>query len=533
MFKNHQPILLALASAVAGLAASFVPTPAQAGAGDLFASDPTANAIIVYALDGTMRTFASGLNSPQGLVFDGFGNLYVADRDSGNIYKFTADGTRSTFASGLNAPVGLVFDGTQLVVSESGGDTLSRLDQDGTRTVSMVIDNPLGVTFGNPNLYVVNGTSLIKIDPGDVETTTAIAGSRGVAVNGALDAFVSSDDGNITLVTDGGVSAIFASGLTTPNGLAFRPKRYSDAEQGVGDLFVAETQAGVVSEFSLAGTRSVFATGGHPKYLAFELILPSKLLNISSRLNALRGDKVLIGGFIITGNTPRRVILRALGPSLSAGPPPVAGALQNPVLELHMPNGTVRTNDDWMTSQKAEIMATELAPKDPRESAIVLTLAPGAYTAIVRGKGSTTGVAVVEAFDLDRAVAGELANISTRGFVQTGDNVLIGGFIIDPTEDARVLIRAIGPSLADGAAPVPDPLANPFLELRDQDGALVTSNDDWQDTARGEINATGIAPTNPRESAILANLRGGNYTAIVRGNGGGSGVALVEIYHLP
>ena len=158
------------------------------------------------------------------------------------------------------------------------------------------------------------------------------------------------------------------------------------------------------------------------------------------------------------------------------------------------------------------------------------TLDPGDYTAIVRGKDGGVGIAMVEAYDL-APVTGELGNISTRGFVDTGDNCMIGGFLIDPLQSSRVLVRGIGPTLA--AFGVPDPLQDPTLELHDGNGTLINSNDNWKDTAEGEIQATGIAPTDDRESAILANLMGGAYTAIVQGKDASMGVALVEVYHLP
>jgi hypothetical protein len=534
MHKNTRRALLALIInlAVAGTA-QLLTSGAHAAAGDLFATDSVANNIRVYALDGSQRIFATGLNSPQGLTFDGFGNLYVADKGSGSIYKFTADGTRSVFASGLNDPIGITIDGQAVAVAENGNAQLKLFDRDGNIISSTSAGSPYGLDFKFPNLYLTDTQSLIKFDGANNSTTTSVPGSTGVAVDASLDAFVSDTTGTITEITDAGVTSVFASGLTTPGGMAFRGKRYNNNEAGVGDLFVAETDAGLVSEYTVDGTRTVFATGGHPNFLAFELILPGKLLNISTRLNAQTGDNVLIGGFIITGTAPKNVLIRALGPSLTDVNPPIPGALQDPILELHRPDGTVITNDNWKGTQQAEIEATGIPPTDDRESAMVRTLDPGAYTAIVRGKNGSTGVAMVEVYDLDPTVDSELANISTRGTVQDGDSVMIGGFIIDPAQYSRVLIRAIGPSLANATPAVPNPLADPFLELHDVDGNMVASNDNWQQTAKGEIAATGIAPTNVHESAILANLQGGNYTAIVHGANNGTGVALVEIYHVP
>ncbi len=244
----------------------------------------------------------------------------------------------------------------------------------------------------------------------------------------------------------------------------------------------------------------------------------------------LGGDEVLIGGFIVSEPTAKQVIVRGIGPSLTAFG--VNGALADPVLELHKPDGTVVTNDNWMDTQKTEITASGLKPTDNLESAILATLEPGAYTAIVRGKNGGTGVGLVEAYDLDPPPsASKLANISTRGFVQTGDNVMIGGFILGGGGGASstVIARAIGPSLADfGVANV---LADPYLEIHDVNGATIDGNDDWMnDPDMQTIIDDGFAPTKPAESATLSNLGPGSYTAIVGGKNGMTGVALVEIY---
>jgi hypothetical protein len=238
------------------------------------------------------------------------------------------------------------------------------------------------------------------------------------------------------------------------------------------------------------------------------------------------GDNALIGGFIVTGTQPKKVIVRAIGPSL-----PVAGVLANPVLELRdSSGGLIRSNDDWrIGGQETEIIATGIPPSDDLESAIVETLPANgsAYTAIVRGVNNGTGVGLVEAYDLDRTVDSKLANISTRGFVQTGENVLIGGLIVLGQDPLRVIVRAIGPSL-----PVPGALANPTLEIHDGNGSLIASNDNWRSDQEAEIIATGIPPSNDLESAIVRNLTPGNYTAIVQGVNGTTGVGLVEAYGL-
>ena len=264
---------------------------------------------------------------------------------------------------------------------------------------------------------------------------------------------------------------------------------------------------------------------------------PSQLLNISTRADVLTGDNVAIGGFIITGTKDKKVIVRAIGPSLTVAasptPAPLPGRLANPTLALHDQNqALIVSNDDWRETQETEIEATGLAPSDNFESAIVRTLAPGTYTAIMRGKNDTTGIGLVEIYDLSPNSDSQLANISTRGFVEAGDNVLIGGIILGPdnSSSANVIVRAIGPSMS--VSGVAGPLQDPTLELHDGNGALITSNDDWADTQQSEIEATGLAPTNNSESAILLPLSPGMYTAIVRGANNTTGIGLVEIYNL-
>ncbi len=255
-----------------------------------------------------------------------------------------------------------------------------------------------------------------------------------------------------------------------------------------------------------------------------------QLQNISTRLGVLAGDNIGIGGFIVTGPDPKRVIVRGIGPSL--GGFGVGGALSDPTLELHAGDGSIiDSNDNWKSDQQTEIEETGLAPSSDLESAIVATLpADGAsYTAVLQGKNGTTGVGLIEAYDLDSAANSQLANISTRGFVDTGDNAMIGGFILGGGT-AEVIVRAIGPSLT--AFGVGGALQDPTLDLYDSLGNLIVSNNDWKEIQETEITATGLAPTSNKESAILMTLGPGAYTAIVRGQGDTTGVGLVEIYNL-
>jgi uncharacterized delta-60 repeat protein len=254
---------------------------------------------------------------------------------------------------------------------------------------------------------------------------------------------------------------------------------------------------------------------------------PSILGNVSTRARVETGDNALIGGFIVFGTQPKRVIVRAIGSSL-----PIAGGLADPVLELRDATGAlIASNDNWRSDQEAEIIATGIPPSSDLESAIVATLPAygSAYTAILRGVNNGTGIGVVEAYDLDQTVDSKLANISTRGLVQTGDHVLIAGTIVLDEASQRVIVRALGPSLS-----VPGKLANPALELRDGNGALLRSNDNWRSDQEAEIVATGIPPSDDLESAIVETLpaNGAVYTAIVRGVGETVGVAIVEIYSL-
>ncbi|MGH8093612.1 MAG: NF038122 family metalloprotease, partial [Chthoniobacterales bacterium] len=250
---------------------------------------------------------------------------------------------------------------------------------------------------------------------------------------------------------------------------------------------------------------------------------PTVLGNISTRVLVETGDKVLIGGFIVTGTQPKEVIVRAIGPSL-----PLTGVLANPFLQLFDSSGAViASNDNWRSSQEQAIIATGVAPTNDLESAIVMTLSPGSYTAVVKGASGGSGIALVEVYDLDQSVDSKLANISTRGLVQTENNVLIGGFIVLGESAANTILRALGPSL-----PVAGSLADPTLELHDGNGTTISSNDDWKSDQESEILATGIPPTDDAESAIVATLAPGSYTAIVRGKNNTTGVALVEVYQL-
>jgi glucose/arabinose dehydrogenase len=258
----------------------------------------------------------------------------------------------------------------------------------------------------------------------------------------------------------------------------------------------------------------------------------AQALNLSTRMRVQTGSNVGIGGFIITGTAPKHVLLRAIGPSLTQSGVP--DALGDPVLELHGPGAFATIiNDNWRDDpvQEAAIIATGIPPSNDLEPAIDATLNPGAYTAVVGGKNNTSGVALVEVYDLGQAAPAKLANLSTRAFVSTGDNIVIGGFLLGGHNGAgRIVVRGLGPSLT--AAGVPNALVDPTLELRDGDGALLAANNDWQDDAlqASALTFAGLAPPNNLESGLVANLPPGLYTALLQGRNNGTGVGLVELY---
>jgi hypothetical protein len=254
-----------------------------------------------------------------------------------------------------------------------------------------------------------------------------------------------------------------------------------------------------------------------------------QLVNISGRALVQTGDKIADGGFIVRGTPGKRVLLRGIGPSLA-----VPGALQDPMIELHDITGnTVAVNDNWKATQQTEIQQTGLPPSDDRESAIVATLAAGNYTVVLRGSNNSTGIGVVEVYDLDPPSGSELVNESVRADVQTNDNVLIDGTIIAGVTQKRVMFRALGPSLSVGGTPIAGRLMDPVMELHDTNGNLIASNDNWKTNSNAaEIQATNLAPPDDRESAILLPLGPGNYTTIVRGAGATTGIAINEIFRL-
>ena len=290
-------------------------------------------------------------------------------------------------------------------------------------------------------------------------------------------------------------------------------------------------------QFAYLGARLPYAkfprdpdgTDGSVEIAPFSVVA-EKLANISTRVAAGTGEGQLIGGFIITGKESKKVIVRAIGPSLNQYG--VGSALSDPVLELHDQSGAIiATNDNWRDTQQADIEASTIPPTNDLESAIVQTLPPGSYTAVASGKNGAVGTALVEVYDLSATTDSTIANISTRGAVGPQSDVMIGGFIISGSSGVtRVLVRSVGPSLVSSG--INNAMPDPMLELRDVNGTLIAANDNWKDGPQQEIEETTLAPTNDLESAIVTTLPSGPYTAVIHEKNGASGVGLFEVYNL-
>jgi CSLREA domain-containing protein len=394
--------------------------------------------------------------------------------------------------SSLDLRSSTVLDNQATTAAGKGGG-LTQLGGTFTVTNSIIAKNSSTGTAPNVSgTFVSQGSNVIGTATGATGFTDGANGDQVGAVDPKLGVFGNHGGLTDTLPLLAGSAAINQANATTA------PER---DQRGY-----VRADAPDVGAFEFGGT------------------IPVTLANISTRLDVETGDNVLIGGFIVTGAEAKKIIVRAIGPSL-----PLMGKLANPTLELYDVSGLIASNDNWKSTQQADIAATGLAPLNDLESAIVATLPANnsAYTAIMRGASNTTGIGLVEVYDLDRTVGSKLANISTRGLVQTGDNVMIGGFIVLGSDAQDIIVRAIGPSL-----PVAGKLADPTLELHDANGVLFASNDDWRETQEEEIIATMIPPANDAESAIVKTLLPAAYTAIVRTKNGATGIALIEAYAL-
>ncbi len=529
--------------------------------------------------NGKVRTvFPSGISRIYAIAIDGDQKIVVAGRAAGaNVYDFAlaryntdgsldatfgSNGTvTNDFSSGETAYALLIQPDQKILAAGSDGSfLLARYHPDGSLDTTFGPDGT-----GNVRTIFLDNFSLVfsialQADGALVAAGTVFTDISGIDSSFALARYLPDGDLDLSFGSGGQVTTDFSSGGDGAKGVVvqtdgsiiaggyggsdgsdFTLARYLsegslDPTFGVGGKVTTDFGGSdFIQAIALqADGKLVAAGGGDPnqdvivaRYLTDGAATRAQPLNISTRADVGTNESVLIGGFIITGSDPKRVILRAIGPSL-----PLAGVLADPTCELHESDGTVVTNDNWRDTQEEEISETGLAPTNDLESAIVATLDPGSYTVIVTGQDGGRGVALVEAYDLDPAANSQLANISTRGSVGTGDNVMIGGFIIGgASQSSTVVLRGIGPSL--GANGVTDPLPDPTLDLYDGEGTLLVSNDDWKDAQEAEIKDSGLAPGDDKEAAILMDLGPGSYTVILRGKNGATGIGLVEAYNLP
>lgn len=359
-----------------------------------------------------------------------------------------------------------------------------------------------------------------------IQTTGPVEGPRSPgapAVAAGADQFLEWPTNNISL----------GGSVTDPSGHAAVSWKLYSGPAGVA--FANANQASTTATIGVPGTYTFMLSADDSTHAtAYDAVVVrvtghNALANLSTRVQVGTGSDVAIAGFIITGDMAKQVVVRALGPSLAAAG--VQGAMSDPLLELYDSSGNLLTNNnDWQQTQAQALRDANLSPSNDLESAILKTLAPGAYTAIIRGNGDTTGIGLVEVYDLQTSASSKLGNLSTRGLVGSGPNVMIGGTIVTGPDAARVMFRALGPSLA--AAGIQNSTTDPQLDLFDANGGKIGSNNNWKDSQQAAIAGSGLAPSSDLESAILTDLTPGNYTAVVTDVNGGTGVSLVEAYHL-
>ena len=531
--------------------------------------DPTAGLQIlrsdVVANSGIIRGRAAIITQDGGSIITQDGASVISN-DGASI--ITHDGASVTNGGGI-----ITHDSGSIITHDSGSligeDGSSLIGQDGSSLIgcdgSSIITHDSGSRVGPANQHAASTASGFTQTGGETDlSSVSIVGpvtlSGGVlSGSGAILGDLTNDGGFIAPGHSAGrleVSGNFVQGangtLVLENGGAY-PSQFDQLQVGgsatLGGNLDIKTINGytpdVADTFSPLGAGSVSGTFGSISSNAQVTVNASGLLtsvdptkpnptngqplNIATRLQIQSGDNVLIAGFIITGpaGSSKKVLIRGIGPSLANFG--VAGTIPDPLLELHNPDGSVVTNDNWQEASNAADIPAGFAPGNNLESAIYTTLSPGAYTAIVKGAHNEAGIGLAEVYDFDTTSTAKLSNIATRGFVNTGDNAMIGGFIVGGTEPAKILVRAIGPSLTQFG--LQGALQATTLELHDSNGSVI-SNEGWRSTQESEIQATTIPPSNDNEAAILATLAPGNYTAVVRGKNDTTGIAVVEAYNL-
>jgi Domain of unknown function (DUF4394)/Calx-beta domain len=498
--------------------------------------DPTAvsNIVAITGLKTGEKVLGIDVRPATGQLY-GLGSgsrLYLINPQTGAATQVGSDGSFTLSGNEFGFDFNPVPD--RIRVTSDTGQNLRLNPNDGTLSGT---DNPLaydtntgsagtdtadvnaGVTpsvvgsgYSNPDNDPATGTSLYGIDS---NTDTL---------------FIQNPPNNGTLLTVGPLGVDVSSRVgfdITPANVAF----LASSSAGTNGFYSVNLSTGQTASLGPIAfpdsVRGIAVAAPTPD------VTPAQAVDLSARAFVQTDDDVAIGGFIIRGTVPKQVIVRGIGSSLQVGGNPVPGRLADPTITLYEANGaTIEVNDDWQQSPNAAaIQSAGLAPSNPKESAIKATLDPGSYTVILRGVNMTTGVGLVEIYDIDGMSDSQFANISSRAFVSTGDSVLINGLILRGTAPQQILFRAIGPDLGTERG-IADSLQNPTMELFNSNGTSLGSNDDWRSTQETQITATGIPPHDDRDSAILIMLGAGNYTTVIRGQGNSTGVALGEVYNL-
>jgi hypothetical protein len=476
---------------------------------------PASYSLTVTATNGiapdAMQSFTLFVNNPPPAITSADNTTYVV----GTFASFTVR-TDPPIPSATVSFSGTLPSGINFTPNGDGTATI-----DGTASAGSQGNYPINITASNGTLPDAMQAFAITVqDAPPVLEAPAIT-------NAASTSFTVGTAGNFTITTTGSPTPTLTLDGAQPAWLSF-----VDNTDGTATISGTPDAGSDLSyTFTITARNGVFPPATQDFTLRITPVpAGAQLVNVSTRLVIQTGGKVGIGGFIITGTAPKKVLIRGIGPTLTTFG--VANALQDPMLELHDSTGAVLTsNDDWKVPQQADVEATGLAPPDDRESAILLNLQPGSYTAIESGKNGTSGVGLIEVYDVDVLSTSELSNISTRGQVQTGGNVMIGGFIVSGASGSiNLLVRVLGPTLTQFG--VANALADPTLQLYDGNGTSLAFNNNWKDSQQTQIQNSGRQPPNDLEPAIAVTASPANYTAIVRGNNNTTGVALLEVYQV-
>ena len=510
--------------AVACLATVFLPGIGYAQSTNLFVGALRQDVILDFSSTDevifTENTFVT-ISEPETMVFDSRGNLFVGNGKANSIKKITPLGVKTTFATDLDVDgmavdaFGNLFVSRKSESSNASDGVILKFTPAGKSSVfASNVSHPKGLAFdslGNLYLAYPDRDSILKFTPNGKSTTFASGIAHPHRL--AFDAFgflwvTDPNAGALYAIAPSGVVFLIDSSALNPELTGLNDLAFDSA----GNLFLTAGESVVEINSTSAALFTVAAVPGGAGGIAIE---PPVTTNLSTRVSVQPGNGVAIAGFIISGSSPKQVLIKGLGASLSKFG--ILNPLQDPTLDLRNSTGNaIATNDDWQQATNANQIPVNFQPVDSHEPAILATLPPGTFTAILRGKNGGRGVGLIEMDDLSTGSGSKFTGVSTRGFVGTGENVMIGGLILSGGSGERqILIRALGPTLAQAPFNITGNLTDPTLMLVDANGAVVASNDNWRSSQQNEIQATGLAPPNDREAAILTSLPAGNFTAIV------------------